>query len=134
MPLLEPGGELKKIFQTAAGDSDILIELAQAGVPQGVRKLTPKLPKGFALIGTQSAPNEFGTLPAQVDFQSLDLSFHTSFLTVQLHHHMALGAFQKFAAGPLAGRSQGKGVGDFQSTGEKAGAENGADGSRGRID
>src|SRR5205823_1507644 len=40
----------EQILQTAAGDDDVLVQLGQAGVAQGVGKLAAEVPELFALL------------------------------------------------------------------------------------
>ncbi len=53
--LLQPRGEGKQIFQPAAGHDDVLVQLGQAGVAQGVGEFAADFPDGFALGRAQAA-------------------------------------------------------------------------------
>src|ERR1019366_4423503 len=45
---LEPRGESEQVFQAAAWDDDVLVQLGEAGVTWGVGEFAPNLPDGFA--------------------------------------------------------------------------------------
>ena len=59
---LEPGGEVEQVLEPAARDDDVLVELGQAGVAQGVGELAADLPDGFALGRAEAALDEEGLL------------------------------------------------------------------------
>ena len=56
--LLQPGGELEQIFQPAARDNDVFVQLGQAGVAEGVGKFAPDFPDFLALRGAEAALDE----------------------------------------------------------------------------
>ncbi len=47
---LQPRGESEEVFQAAARDDDILVQLGEAGVAEGIGELAADLPDGFALV------------------------------------------------------------------------------------
>ena len=64
MLFLQPRREREQVFQAASRHDDVLIELGEPGVTQGVRKFTPYLPYFLALCLSQADFNEVWTLPA----------------------------------------------------------------------
>ena len=52
----------------------------------------------------------------------------------EFHDEQGSAAIQLAAAGPLPGRGQGEGVGDFQRAGKKAGFKDLLDAARGSVD
>ncbi len=76
---LEARGEGEQVFQPAARDDDVLVQLGQAGVTQGVGELAPNLPDGFALILAEADFDEQRLLGRDELLKVLDLAAHGAF-------------------------------------------------------
>ena len=59
---LEPRGEGEEVLQAAARDDDILVQLGEAGVTEGIGELAANLPYRFALVLSQADFDEAGFL------------------------------------------------------------------------
>src|ERR1019366_5818053 len=81
---LEPCGKGKQVLQPAAGDDDILVQLGQAGIAQGVRELLADLPHGFAFLLAEADLHEQGLLVPNNSLKLPNLATHGLPLAVEL--------------------------------------------------
>jgi hypothetical protein len=56
--LLQSRGEVEQVLQPAARDDDVLVQLGEAGVAQGIGELAADFPDGFALFIAQASFGE----------------------------------------------------------------------------
>ena len=130
---MKAGGEAEQVFQPAARHNDVLIELGQAGVAQGVGKFAADFPDGLALVGPEADIHEERVMGADDFFQSLDLAGDGFFLAVQLHDEVRAAAEEAQALSTFGGGGEGEFIRQFQRAGEKAGGEDGLQGAHGVL-
>ena len=122
---LEAGGEVEQVLEPAARHDDVLVELGEAGVAQGVGELAADLPDGFALLRPQPGLDEKRFLGGEQGLELANLPPHGAGLAVEFNNEVGAATAEAFAAGALERGSQSKRIGQLQRRGQKPGGENG---------
>jgi len=99
--LLETGGEIEQVLQSAARDDDVLVQFRQAGVTQGIRELAANSPHGFALFVAETGLNEQRLLGADDPMEGANFVSHRGALAVEFNDQMGAAATEALAPGAL---------------------------------
>ncbi len=131
MLLLEALGETEQLFQLATRNSDVLVQLSETRVAQGVREFAAQPPERLAFARFVGALNEERPEPVHQPGDSDEFMADGRLLTVEFNDEMGLAALESFAAGALVRGSDGKSIGYFECGGQVPILENGIDRARG---
>jgi hypothetical protein len=81
---LELRGEAKEVLKSPAGNDDVLIQLCETRIAQGVREFAPDLPDSFSLAIAQPAVDKEWVVVADDAFEVTDFGLDRFFLAVEL--------------------------------------------------
>ncbi len=125
MLFLQPCRELEQILQPAPWNDNILIELRQSRVAQGIGEFSTNLPDGFTFFIAKTTFDEQWLLLSHNFFDGGNLSTHGVFLSVQLTNQMRFAAEQTFTFGAFGGGGKREFIRQFQRAWQKTGGKNG---------
>ena len=116
-------GEFDELDQFGARNHDVLVELVEPGLTEGIRKLTTKFPNAFARGLVRSTLDEGGTQRFDELMELLKLGGHRSRAAVDLDDQVGVSGRKRFRAKHPASGTEREGIGDFHSGWKMTGIE-----------
>src|SRR5579862_3505233 len=123
MFFLQSRRKSEQVFEPAARNHDVLVELGQARISQSVGKLAPNLPNLLAFLLSQADFDKKWTLRRDQFLKVAHLAAHRTRLAIQFHDQMCSTTAQPCAFGALISGLQCKRVGDLQGGRQESGAK-----------
>jgi len=120
---LDGGGETHQVGELRARHHDVLVELGQARVAQGVRELAAQLPQLLARFLVGAFRDRQGAMPEEDGPQGLQFGPDRLGRPVRLDDEVGFPGGQHVVAEVGAGRAQREGVGDLEGARQVAGIE-----------
>src|SRR4051812_36810348 len=101
MFLLQPRSEAKEVLQLSPGDDDVLVQLREACVTQGVGKLAPNLPDLFTGVSAQPAFHKPRALLAEDGFDHAQFRADRGLLAIEFENQVRAAAAEARTFGAL---------------------------------